>query len=324
MAGISRTRNGTANAPAVAAISPPLGSVRFLPITLDRGDGQQHPEQHRAGVAHEDLRGMEVPGQEPDADARGDGREQRGLRRGPQLARIQHDIGEEEGGRDRHHPRREPVEAVERGSRRSGSPRPTRSSRSRAGPRRGRTPRAPGTRGRTPARRTAPGRPAMNTWAMNFDRAVVPLVSSITPRPSISVHVTSAAAEWLLVRLMTSKNGRNWEAASATTKPDVHRDAAHRRERHAMHRAVVRLVDRAHADHEPANERRDEEGHGRGRDEHDQVGGHVSESVFVTAAADNRGSRPMGTTGSAASSRAPVPVPCPWRRRRRARAAHRP
>ena len=37
----------------------------------------------------------------------------------------------------------------------------------------------------------------MNTWAMNFDRAVVPLVSSITPRPSISVHVTSAAAEWL-------------------------------------------------------------------------------------------------------------------------------
>ena len=59
----------------------------------------------------------------------------------------------------------------------------------------------------------------MNTWAMNFDRAVVPLVSSITPRPSISVHVTSAAAEWLLVRLITSKNGRNWETASATTKP---------------------------------------------------------------------------------------------------------
>ncbi len=58
----------------------------------------------------------------------------------------------------------------------------------------------------------------MNTWAMNFDRAVVPLVSSITPRPSMRVHVTSAAAEWL-VRLITSKNGRNCDTASATTKP---------------------------------------------------------------------------------------------------------
>ena len=88
-----------------------LGEVLADP--LDRGDRQQHPEEHRAGVAHEDLRGMEVPGQEPDADARGDGGEQGGLRRGPELTRIEHDIGEEEGGRDRHHPRREPVQPVE-------------------------------------------------------------------------------------------------------------------------------------------------------------------------------------------------------------------
>ena len=36
----------------------------------DRRDREQHAEQHRPRVAHEDLGGVEVPREEPDADAR--------------------------------------------------------------------------------------------------------------------------------------------------------------------------------------------------------------------------------------------------------------
>ena len=49
-------------------------------VARDRAVGEQHAEQHRPGVAHEDPRRVEVMRQEPDADARQHGRRHRGHR----------------------------------------------------------------------------------------------------------------------------------------------------------------------------------------------------------------------------------------------------
>ena len=43
--------------------------------------------------------------------------------------------------------------------------------------------------------------PAMKTWAVNFASAEVPRRSSISPRPTIIVHVTSAASVLRAARL---------------------------------------------------------------------------------------------------------------------------
>ena len=58
----------------------------------------------------------------------------------------------------------------------------------------------------------------MKICAISLDSGVVPRVSSITPRPSMRVQVTSAAIEvdsWFT----SAKNGRNRDAMRAATSP---------------------------------------------------------------------------------------------------------
>ena len=113
MAGISSMRNGTANAPAVAAISPPLGSVRFLPIpsivamasSIPRNIEPASPMKIFAGWKFQGRNPMQMPAVMADSRAACDA--------GPSSPGLQHDVGEEEDGRDRHHARREPVQTVE-------------------------------------------------------------------------------------------------------------------------------------------------------------------------------------------------------------------
>ena len=58
----------------------------------------------------------------------------------------------------------------------------------------------------------------MKTCETNFVSAVVPRVSSTTPRPSINVHTTRVAAE-LDVPWIGAKNGSRYATASAATSP---------------------------------------------------------------------------------------------------------
>ena len=68
--GMNSTSSGTSSTPAIAAMSPPLGGNGLRPTPSIVAIDEQHAEQQRAGVAHEDLRGIEVPRQEPEAHAR--------------------------------------------------------------------------------------------------------------------------------------------------------------------------------------------------------------------------------------------------------------
>jgi hypothetical protein len=61
--------------------------------------------------------------------------------------------------------------------------------------------------------------PAMKIWAVSLARADVPRRSSITPRPVISVQVTTAASGSAAVSFIESKKGRNRETPIATRKP---------------------------------------------------------------------------------------------------------
>ena len=61
--------------------------------------------------------------------------------------------------------------------------------------------------------------PAMKIWAVSFASADVPRRSSITPRPTMSVHVTTAASGSTAVSFIGSKNGRSRDTPIATRNP---------------------------------------------------------------------------------------------------------
>jgi hypothetical protein len=75
-----------------------------------RDHRQDEPEQHGAGVTHEDPRGIDVVAQEPERCAEHDGRQDRGLDLRPRQRERDKREGE---GRDRRHARGEAVEPVE-------------------------------------------------------------------------------------------------------------------------------------------------------------------------------------------------------------------
>ena len=79
------------------------------------GRGHQQTEQHGAGVAHEDPGRVEVVGQEPEAQADDDHREERSRALRPDGAPLDQLVGvEEERQRgDAHDPRGQPVQAVD-------------------------------------------------------------------------------------------------------------------------------------------------------------------------------------------------------------------
>ena len=85
------------------------------PADGDRGDGEQQPEEQRAGIAHEDPSRVEVVGQEPDADPDRDHRDQRRDVRALEEAVLEESVRVEEqrGARDDHDARGEAVQTVD-------------------------------------------------------------------------------------------------------------------------------------------------------------------------------------------------------------------
>ena len=91
----------------------PARRERVAPHARDRGDRQEHAEQHRARVPHEDLRRDRSSTGGTRRRARGDRRQERGGRGVAEQALGPDHVDEERDGRDRDHPGGEPVEAVD-------------------------------------------------------------------------------------------------------------------------------------------------------------------------------------------------------------------
>ena len=145
----------------------------------------------------------------------GDRREQGGGRRVAEQARRAHHVDEERRGRDRDHPGREAVQAVDQvhGVHDERTTHRIVSSTARS------EPSDDDARSREPevqraARPAGPARPPMKTWPVSFVSADDAALVVDRPSPTISVQVTSAASGSGLPSFMSEKNGRNRETTA--------------------------------------------------------------------------------------------------------------